>query len=472
MTTRLVAALLAVALAGAAGCPDPTAAAPRPMAAGPHERTRVEGEQGARLDEYLSRTVPFGFSGAVFVTDRRGVLLHKGYGLADVAKGVPITTQTVFDMGSITKAFTAEAVVLLAAERRLSVQDTLGKYFPDAPADKRGLTLEQVLTHTAGLVDLTGDDYDVVTREQLLRDAFAAPLVATPGQAWSYSNAGYSVLAAIVEKVSGQTYEQFLRKRFFAPAGMNQTGYVLPKWDPALVAHTYTLGVDHGSPLERFRRNGGPYWVLLGNGGMLTTSADLYRWEQALRAGRILSFPLQEDLFAPRFKRSENVSQGYAWTIERYPDGLAVHHGGDAPGLGVNAEHRRYREEALTIVVLANTRHKGASTRRSIVPGIRATLLGRDAPLPPAVTRLPPDALKAFEGTYDVAPGAFLTVRAERGGLVVGSSGQEAVDLFTFTRAEASLANRRVRNQKALELVEALRAPSAEPLQALLGATS
>jgi hypothetical protein len=202
---------------------------------------------------------------------------------------------------------------------------------------------------------------------------------------------------------------------------------------------------------------------------MLTTSADLYRWEQALRAGRILSFPLQEDLFAPRFKRSENVSQGYAWTIERYPDGLAVHHGGDAPGLGVNAEHRRYREEALTIVVLANTRHKGASTRRSIVPGIRATLLGRDAPLPPAVTPLAPDALKAFEGTYDVAPGAFLTVRAERGGLVVGSSGQEAVDLFTFTRAEASLANRRVRNQKALELVEALRAPSAEPLQALLG---
>jgi CubicO group peptidase (beta-lactamase class C family) len=194
-------------------------------------RQVIRGELGRQIDQYLARAVPFGFSGSIFVVDSRGVLLHRAYGAANVARRIPNRVDTLFDMGSITKGFTATAIALLQAEGRLSLDQTLSVYFPDAPADKGGITIEQLLTHTAGLIDLTNpNDYLVISRDDFLRDLFNSPLVAAPGEKWAYSNAGYSVLAAIVEVVSGLPYEQFLRERILAPAGMPDTGYRLARW--------------------------------------------------------------------------------------------------------------------------------------------------------------------------------------------------------------------------------------------------
>jgi CubicO group peptidase (beta-lactamase class C family) len=465
MPARLVSIALLLSLAA----PSPGAAARERRASGDPGAV-VRGDLGARIDAYLTRAVPFGFSGTVLVADASGIVLHRGYGLADRGRGVPMTTETVFDMGSITKAFTATAILVLEADGKLSTADTLARYFDGVPADKAAITLDQILTHTSGLVDLTGGDYDVVTRERLVRDVLAKPLLAPPGAKWSYSNAGYSLLAAIVEKVTGLPYERFMRERLFEPAGMRHTGYRLPDWDPARVARTYVPPVDHGTPLERLRRVDGPHWILLGNGGMLTTSADLYRWELALREGRIVPPAVQERLFAPRVQRSETVSQGYAWTVERTEgDKVMVHHGGDAPGLGVNAEHRRYPAEGVTIVFLGNTRHKGYSARRSIVPGVRRVLTGVDPPAPPAVVPLAPRRLARYEGTYAVEGGGELVVRAERDRLAVGANGQAAIDLFTFNRAATSLSSRRDLNARAQSLADALVAGDARAAEQVMG---
>ena len=141
-----------------------------------------------------------------------------------------------------------------------------------------------MLTHTSGLVDVLGGDYERQTRGSMLAGALESELQARPGAEYAYSNVGYSVLAAIVEKASGIGYEEFLAKHLFAPAGMTQTGYVLPDWEPGQVAVEYDRqGRPHGRPLDHPWASDGPYWNLRGNGGLLSTARDMFRWQ--LRTG-------------------------------------------------------------------------------------------------------------------------------------------------------------------------------------------
>jgi CubicO group peptidase (beta-lactamase class C family) len=395
--------------------------------------TSCASSKAQRLDRYLTRTVPFGFSGAVLVADRSGVILDKGYG---------VPRDGIFDMGSITKAITATAIAQLEAESKLSFDDTLPKYFDGVPPDKQSITLMQLLTHTAGLVDVTGGDYDNVSREELGRDVMNAPLVSKPGAEWHYSNAGFSLLAAIIEKVSGREYEPFLRERMFAPAGMRDTGYALPASFASRVPHTYTERVDHGSPYERLVKSGGVHWVLLGNGGMLTTTRDLYAFARSLRNA-------PPKLFAPQFKKDERETQALGWYLEKSDDGHAmIHHGGDAPELGVNAELRIYPDEGVVIVVLANTRLNGGSTRRAIVPMLHRILFSGASPEVPEVRRTP----RLEERTIAMPDGGRVEVRVEGDHLVAGAIGQDAIDALTVQRSESSLRARRDLNAKALKV--------------------
>lgn len=425
--------------------------------ADPCAREIVRDALAARIDAYLAGAARFGFSGSIWIRDRDGILLHKGYGQADRGRGTPVAIDTVFDMASVTKGVTATLIALLQAEGRLQLTDTLGRFFPDAPEDKRAITLHQLLTHSSGLNDLTEtDDYAVLPRERFLRDIFKPPLLSPPGERWAYSNAGYSLLAAVIERVSGRSYEANLREHLLKPAGMESTGYRLPREAARRAASTYTSGVDHGTPVERLRRTGGPHWVLLGNGGLLTTSGDMCRLDRALTRGGVISRPVRDLLFTARFPRREGLAQGYAWTEERLPEGMAIHHGGDAPPFGVNAEYRYYPERDLAIVALANSRHKGASTRRTIVPAIARIVAGGDAPAVPAVTLSSAASLAPYLGSYALADGSQLTVRNGSGHLIVSARGQNAVDALTFQRAPDSRANRRVRNQWAQEFADAL----------------
>jgi CubicO group peptidase (beta-lactamase class C family) len=152
----------------------------------------VRGDAGRRIDRYLSAASAFGFSGAVLVADREGIVLRKGYGLANDSTGQPITASTVFDMGSMVKQFTAAAILLLESEGKLSTNDPLSRFFPGVPDDKRNITLHQLLTHTSGLVSDVAGDYSGVGRDSALGLAFRAPLVSQPGLAFNYSNMGFS----------------------------------------------------------------------------------------------------------------------------------------------------------------------------------------------------------------------------------------------------------------------------------------
>ena len=429
----------------------------------------IRGEAAERIHCYLERIQHFGFSGAVLVANPRGVLLRNGYGPA--GGGRRISAEMVFDMGSITKQFTAAAILLLEAEGRLSTSDSLARFFPVAPPDKRGITLHQLLTHTSGIISDFAGDYDQVSRESALQAIFNAPLVAPPGREFNYSNAGFSLLAMIVEQLSGQDYERFMRERIYAPIGMRHTGYVIPGLDSSLVAHTFTPPVDHGTPAERLARAGGPGWNLNGNGGVLTTLDDLYRYELALMQGRPITHAIQAKQFAVQFRRNQNLAHGYDWWIEPDgQDGTQLNRGSDGPATGVSGEYRRYPSDTSVFILLANNRHHGWSTRRYVMPVLRRLYRGDSVVVP--TVRSGGAELDAIVGTYAVDSSAHFLITRSGDRLALSAIGQRAVNVMIFNRDSNSIRSRDRLNLRALTLVRALAADDTTALLSIFGARS
>ena len=293
----------------------------------------VEPSTIAAIDTHLKALEQRGFAGSVLIAEGDRPLLEKGYGLADRKRQLPWTPRTVSTTGSITKQFTAAAIALLADEGRLKTTDTLSKHFSAVPEDKRDITLHHLLTHSSGIVDLAGaSDSDKIGRDEFVRRALAQDLKFQPGESYAYSNAGYSLLAAIIEQQSGMPYERFLRQRLFEPAGMYETGYVLPGWNPDLVARGYRDGKDAGTVLEFPMAEDGPYWVLRGNGGIHTTAYDMLRWARSLLAGRVLSKSTLEKLWTPYQDEGGGSSfYGYGWVVLDVRGTRVLTHNGGNP---------------------------------------------------------------------------------------------------------------------------------------------
>lgn len=298
------------------------------------------------IDRYLDRELPQG-AGITVAAARGGELKHcAARGLADRAAKTPATCDTVYDVMSITKQFTAAAILKLEMRGKLRVSDRMGAHLDSVPKDKRAITLHQLLTHTAGLPDSLGDDYDPLSRAELLAGVLKAPLRSAPGKEFRYSNVGYSVLAAIVEKVSGQSYERFLAEHLFRPAGMTRTGYVLPDWKREQVAVEYDRhGRAQGRPMDHPWAPDGPSWNLRGNGGMLSTARDMFRWHRALTGDSVLSATAKRRLFAPQVRVPElDGAYGYGWVVVDSDDGrVAWHDGGNDWSLATVAKFRRDR---------------------------------------------------------------------------------------------------------------------------------
>jgi CubicO group peptidase (beta-lactamase class C family) len=286
--------------------------------------TAALGVSDPSVERFLDRTLPARATGTAAVV-RDGTLVHcRGFTRATGC-------DTVYDIGSITKQFTAAAILKLHQMGRLRVTDPISRYVGPVPPDKAGITLRELLTHTAGLPDALGDDYDALSREQMLAGALAAPLVSAPGEEFHYSNVGYSVLAAIVEQVSGEPYERFAARHLFRPAGMTRTGYVLPPWKRSRVAVEYDRrGRAHGRPFEHPWAADGPYWNLRGNGGLLSTARDMARWHVALEGSEILGARAKRALFKPRVPIPVDGYEGfraaYGWAVG---GGIATHSGGN-----------------------------------------------------------------------------------------------------------------------------------------------
>ena len=237
----------------------------------------------ARADSVLRAAERGGFSGVVRIEKDGAVILERGYGLANRAERIAFTPATVVQIGSNTKDFTVVALLQLFERGRLTLHDSIGKYFRNVPADKRGITIRHLMDHTAGLPRTLGGDFDLVGRAELIDNAMRASLLSPPGAKESYSNTGYSLLAAIIEQVSGTTYDLYVRDHILAPLGMTRTGSLLPKFAPRDVAHGYRAdGSDAGIITEKPHAPDGPYWNLRGNGGMLSTVGDMSRFYTAL----------------------------------------------------------------------------------------------------------------------------------------------------------------------------------------------
>jgi CubicO group peptidase (beta-lactamase class C family) len=239
------------------------------------------------LEQRLERAAQQGFSGAALIRVNGRELLAKGYGLADRSERRPNTVDTAFDVGSILKLFTAIAVFQLDEAGALRVDDRLGSLLPGVPPDKAAITLREILLHRAGFGEYhdTEGDFEPMTREEARARIFAEPLRFEPGSDEAYSNSGYTLLADVIEAVSGEAYPTYLRRMVFEPAGMRDTGfYSEPLWQRVPTAIGYEA--------ERFGDNdpaSWPYtWALMGNGGLVTTVLDLDRFAEALWNGRIL----------------------------------------------------------------------------------------------------------------------------------------------------------------------------------------
>lgn len=382
----------------------------------------VRGALGSKLDTYLTRITPFGFSGAVLVAKNGEVILNKGYGTAIRSSDTRNDANTIFSIGSITKQFTAAAILKLESRGKLRVTDSLGTYFKDVPPEKQRITIHNLLTHTSGIVQDAGGDYEPAGRDEAVRRILALPMEFKPGEQFGYSNSGYSLLAAIVEQVSGRSYEQFLHDSLFVPSGMMATGYRFPDWKSHVVAHWYVGGMDNLTPLQRPY----PYWFLMGNGGILSTTADMYRWHLALLGDRILPQEEKVKLFTPFLNE-----YAYGWDVLQSPRGLLIQHNGGSE-LGNSAEMRRYIDSNAVSIVFCNQFYGGIGLVDAVRGQIQDMIFGGDVPIPPSVQKLKTTAFKQYTGQFLLISGGRFRVLEHQGALAVQASGQDAISLLTF----------------------------------------
>ena len=306
----------------------------------------------AGVDAFLANHWPHGASGTVLVARAGRQVACEGIGSADSAKHIPARCDTAYDIGSITKQFTAAAILKLQMMGRLRVTDQIDRFIDGVPSDKRTITINDLLTMTSGLIDSLGSDYQPLSREQMLAEAMRSRLLSSPGKAWHYSNVSYSILAAIIERASGMGYERFLAQYLFRPAGMRQTGYVLPHWHAGQVAVEYNRhGRPVGRPFDHPWAKNGPYWNLRGNGGIISTAPDMLRWDRALLHHTVLSHNAERELFTPRVRiDAAGDRYAYGWEILTSPLGrIAAHNGSNGWSFAVIA--RLLRQKTLVFWV-------------------------------------------------------------------------------------------------------------------------
>lgn len=437
------------------------------------------------LDDYFRKAAGLGFSGTVLVAKNGRILTREGYGWADAKRRIPIAPDTIFDIGSGVKAFTATAIMQLEEQGRLNTSDKITKYLKDVPADKTDITIHQLLTHTSGLSfdyfydGATPEERAIMRdREKYIKGVLSYPLAFKPGEGRTYSNSGFSLLAIIIENVSGQSYQQYVSEHLFKPAGMTETGYYIPR-NLRRVARGYNDGdADFAYPWTT-QWDGGkrPLWDLMGNGGMLTTLDDVYKWMAAIKGDKIVSQKSKDKMFRIYFPKSD---QGYGWNVWQTEGKPYVWRGGDAVPQAWNVEFRWYPEDDLIAVVLTNRRIRAGSIRRYAMPHLVDIALFNKPPQLPAFVGIDARKLRRYEGTYKLDSGALFHVKLAEAAtgnsrpesvLVISGEGQQAIDLLFSANQLPGLTKLSLElNDKTAAYIEALRKNDTPALKAILPA--
>ena len=332
-----------------------------PQACSLSERAKDQGNVARRMDQFVGSK---DFSGAVLVARDGHVLFQKAYGLANRENNVPNKLETKFRLGSVTKQFTAMGVMLLVERGKVRISDRVCVYIDNCPKAWSGITLGHLLTHTSGIPNFTDfPDNDQFARLPTTPLAAIArfrdkPLDFPPGQQFSYSNSGYLLLGYIIERASGEKYEEFLRKNIYGPLGMLDSGY----------DHPWIILKDRASGYARkdgqivnatFKEMD----TALGSGSMYSTVDDLLRWDQALYTEKLVSRKSLAQVFTP-FQGPYPAVQpllrglysrhryGYGWLITKWFGRDLIWHGGGISGFC--AAILRYPQDRTLVVVLEN----------------------------------------------------------------------------------------------------------------------
>jgi CubicO group peptidase (beta-lactamase class C family) len=306
--------------------------------------------------EMKRRQVP-GLSIAVLKQGK--VLKVKGYGYANVELNVPASPETVYQLASITKCFTATAVMQLVGDGKLALEDQITTRLPGLPAAWSEITVKHLLTHTSGIKNYTelaaiGDDpQKEFTNSGMIALVAQLPLEFRPGERFSYSNTGYYLLGMIIEKVSGTSYGDFLTTRIFKPAGMaatrvNSYSDLIPGRAAGYVLRESTIfnGI-FVNPSQPFAA-----------GALVTSVSDLAKWDAALYTEKLLQRSTLESMWAPT-KLNDNslTNYGLGWGIRETPGRKWVQHNGGI--IGFSSHMRRGLDDGLTVIVLANQSGRG-----------------------------------------------------------------------------------------------------------------
>jgi CubicO group peptidase (beta-lactamase class C family) len=311
----------------------------------PVEHSDVAGQVDARVATYLRETHAPGLSVAVVRAGRDTLVFH-GYGLADVEDGVRATPETVFPIASVTKQFTAAAVMRLAQEGRLSLGDTLGMHLPGLPAAWRGLRVSQLLNHTSGIPTHPVLLAEGVSPDSVVARAAKEPLEFAAGTQWSYSNVGYRVLGLMIEKVSGRSYAAYLESRIFRPAGMTATHFCETNPPKGRRAVGY-LARDTGvavAPLTNMR-------FVFASGGLCSTVGDMAAWNHALARGRVVTPASLARMTDPE-GAARASGYGYGLIVQRIDEHRVFGHGGELEGF--RSSNAYLPDDSLSVTVLTN----------------------------------------------------------------------------------------------------------------------
>jgi CubicO group peptidase (beta-lactamase class C family) len=363
------------------------------------------------------------FMGAVLVARGAEVLLDKGYGFADLELNVPASPKTKFRLGSVTKQFTAAAILLLQERGKLNVNDPVKKYMADAPAAWDKITVFNLLTHTSGIPNFTSfAEYAslepfATTPEQLVARFREKPLDFQPGEDWSYSNSGYVPLGYLIEKISGESYAQFVKESIFKPLGMADSGYD----SNSAIIQNRASGYAHGT---NGLVNAGyvDMTIPLSAGGLYSTTEDLLRWEQGLFGGRLLSAASLKAMITP-FKND------YAFGLQVHAvDGhQVIEHGGGIEGFNTLLAY--HPEDKLTVIVLGNVNgtapHEIAEDLAKLAQGNNVILSSERKEVSVA-----PKIFDGYVGSYQLAPNFVLAVRRDGDHFITQATGQGPVEIF------------------------------------------
>src|SRR5688572_2791698 len=309
-----------------------------------------------KVEAYLEKLQEIGYSGSALIASGGKTVISRGYGYSDRERKIKNSPKTISDIGSITKQFTAAAILKLEMQGKLSTDDKISKYFQNVPPDKTDITIHRLLRHSAGLPGGIGGDYEKIGVAEFLEKVFASPLRSPVGTKFGYSNIGYSLLALIMEKVSGQSYEQYLYANLWKPAGMEMTGYTRPRFNKDLIAVGYRQDERWGKPTEKEWDKNAPYLHLKGNGGILSTTEDLLKWDRALLTDKILSKEAKRKYYFPALRADETGKShyGYGWDVTKTDRNTTrIWHNGT--NRVFYADFYRFIDEGVTIILMTNS---------------------------------------------------------------------------------------------------------------------